>query len=150
MSSSEEPRSPSPIVSYLVRSLAKVLPEEERARLESFDAAVARTTADGDLRRAWRCAEWALQLAGHPEESAIEQRVHEIREAYRLLKDSMYGFAFGAAIRDGIGPGKDVELQWVDRAVAVAKETGTSLGWDEVPWQALLEELVESPAYERP
>lgn len=143
MSSPTEPKSPSPIVSYFVRSLAKVLPEEQRASLAAFDAAVGGTSADHELRRAWRCAEWALQLAGHPEESVIEQRAHEIREAYRLLKDSMYGFAYGVSVRDGVGPGKDVELQWVDRAVAVAKATGAARGWNEVPWKGLLEDLVE-------
>lgn len=144
--SREHPHSPSPIVAHLVRSLEKALPAEQRAWLSRFGDAVAGTTSEHDLRRAWRCAEWALQLAGHPDDSAVERRVHEIQEAYRLLKDSMYGFAFGATVRDGVGPGTDVQLQWVERAVAVAVETGTAHGWDEVPWEALLSDLIEMPA----
>lgn len=147
--SPEEPHSPSPIVSQFVRSLARVLPEEEQSRLSAFDSAVAGTTSDGDLRRAWRCAEWALRLAGDPDESAVDRLAHEIQGAYRLLKDSMYGFAFGAAFHDGVGPGTDVQIQWVERAAAVAKETGGSLGWDAVPWQALLEELIATSSEER-
>lgn len=145
----EEPHSPSPIVSQLVRALARVLPEDERAALSVFDSAVAGTTSDGDLRRAWRCAEWALQLAGHPDESTVNRLAHEIQEAYRLLKDSMYGFAFGASFQDGVGPGTDVQIQWVERAAAVAKETGGSLGWEAVPWRALLEELTAPSVAER-
>lgn len=126
------------------------MPEGQRAELATFDHTVAGTTSEGDLRRAWRCAEWALQLVGHPDESVVKRRVHEIQEAYRLLKDSTYGFAFGAAFRDGVGPGADVQAQWVERAVAVARETGAAVGWDQVPWQALLHELISMPSDQRP
>ena len=144
--SREQPRSPSPIVDHLVRALAEVLPDDERPALTSFDGDVAATTSEGDLRRAWRCAEWAVQLAGRPDQSVLERRGHELQEAFRLLKDSMFGFAFGASFADGVGPAADVQLQWVDRAVAVAREAGAEVGWSQVPWQDLVRELTATGA----
>lgn len=136
------PESPSSIISYFVRSLERVLPDEEAAELAAFDEEVAASDGRGDLKRAWRCAQWALELAGEPDESFIQQRVGELQEAYRLLKDSIFGFQNGLGVVDGVGPGADVQVQWVDRSVAVAKEKAAVSGWQAVPWEGLLRELL--------
>jgi hypothetical protein len=36
----------------------------------------------------------------------------------------------------------DVEIEWVDDAVAVANEVAKKSGWSSVPWEQLLEELI--------
>ena len=51
----------------------------------------------------------------------------------------MFGAEFGVmrVSGTGIGPGEDIEIQWVDDAVAIAKAEGQRAGWDSVPWEDL-------------
>jgi hypothetical protein len=42
-----------------------------------------------------------------------------------------------------IGPGEDVELLWVEEATDVAKKAAEKSGWDNVPWQELLEKVLK-------
>jgi hypothetical protein len=42
----------------------------------------------------------------------------------------------------GIGPGHDIEIQWVDDAVAVAKTEGERAGWDSARWEDLLKRML--------
>lgn len=39
-------------------------------------------------------------------------------------------------------PVTDVELTWVDDAVAAANAAAKEVGWNSVPWEALLIELI--------
>jgi hypothetical protein len=41
-----------------------------------------------------------------------------------------------------IGPGEDVELLWVEEATDVAKSAAEKSGWENVPWEELLEEVL--------
>jgi hypothetical protein len=41
-----------------------------------------------------------------------------------------------------VGPGQDAEIQWVDDAVAIAKAEADRSGWDAVPWEELLTEML--------
>ena len=57
-----------------------------------------------------------------------------------MIHDADWAVAFGAAT-----PGRiitDVELAWVDDAVAVAQAAAQKAGWPSVPWERLLEELI--------
>ena len=50
-----------------------------------------------------------------------------------------------AKVEERIGeasPKLDVELTWVDDAVAAAKALADKTGWESVPWEALLVELI--------
>jgi hypothetical protein len=42
----------------------------------------------------------------------------------------------------GVGPGEDAEIQWADDAVAIAKAEAERSGWDSVPWEALIKEML--------
>jgi hypothetical protein len=42
-----------------------------------------------------------------------------------------------------IGPGEDVELLWVEEATDVAKNAAERTGWENVPWQELLEKVLK-------
>ena len=42
-----------------------------------------------------------------------------------------------------IGPGEDIELLWVGEALSVAKSAAEKSGWDNVPWQDLMDEVLK-------
>lgn len=118
--------------------MSKILPKEEGLKLNAYRNAIAETTHHGDFRRAWHCAGWAVDLSTKTPDGRDHKVRAELREAHKLWKDSIFGAEFGLKIRDGVGPGQDVEIQWVDDAVAEAKVASCSLGWGAVPWEDLL------------
>jgi len=134
---------PSPIISYFVREIEPSLPQTEKERLARYSEEIAKTTHHGDFRRAWHCAEWALHMAEGPSSSHLDHLVKDLKELRKLEKDSVFGAEFGLH-KDGgkFAPGEDAEIQWVDDAVAVAKAEAERSGWDAVPWEKLLGELL--------
>lgn len=66
----------------------------------------------------------------------------DIKESYTLWQDTVFGADFGIMQKDGVGPGQDVEIQWVDDAFAVAKAEAERAGWAAVPWEDLLKEML--------
>jgi hypothetical protein len=134
--------SPSPILTYFVREIARDLPDAEQEKLSPYTEQVAKTTHHGDLRRAWHAANWAVQLAERPSGSHLGHLVEDLKETYKLWQDTVFGADFGIARRDGVGPGEDVEIQWVDDALAVARAEAERSGWGSVPWEALLKEML--------
>jgi hypothetical protein len=135
-------KSPSPIISYYVREIARVLPDEEQGKLAAYSEQVATTTHHGDLRRAWHCAHWAVRLAQKPSNSHLGHLVKDVKESYKLWQDTVFGADFGIMLKDGVGPGQDVEIQWVDDALAVATAEAERSGWPAVPWEDLLKEML--------
>ncbi len=135
---------PSPILRYLVDALAEALPEADYDRLTSHDEAIAATTSQGDTRRALRCADWAVELAGEIEKDGGHHPLRRLGEVLHQARQA------GAALEIGIMtklPGvhaPDVEtVEWIDDVVAVAKEVAERSGWVAVPWEDLIVELVE-------
>jgi hypothetical protein len=145
MSQGSELTSPSPILAYLVEQLALYLPEASKKTLGVYDDAIARTTHHGDLHRAWQCAGWAVDLAERSGQSHVGRMAHELKEVHKLWKDSWFGAEFGilGKLGHGVGPGEDIEIQWVDDSVAIAKAVSETSGWDSVPWQELLTSLLD-------
>jgi hypothetical protein len=135
-------QSPSPIIEYYVTQLSRVLPDADKEKLSVYADQVAKTTHHGDFRRAAHAANWAIQLAERPSSSHLGHLVIDLKETYKLWKDSVFGADFGIALKDGVGPGQDVEIQWVDDAVAVAEAEGERSGWASVPWEDLLKEML--------
>ena len=135
-------QSPSPIITYFVEQIGPSLPEAEKKMLATYAGVVAKTTHHGDFRRAWHCADWAIRLAERSADPQHGHLVKGLKERHTLWKDTIFGAEFGAMVRDGIGPGEDAEIQWVDDAVAVAKAEAASSGWEAVPWETLLKELL--------
>ncbi|MDA8267419.1 MAG: hypothetical protein M0013_03475 [Actinomycetota bacterium] len=133
-------QSPSPMLEYLDDALQAVLPDEEYAKLTQFDEAIARTTSRGDFHRCLHCAHWAVSLADHPQNAHTGHLVESLRTVVDEIRDTSYAVDFGL-----FTPGRtvtDVELAWVDRAMQTAEAVAASFGWDAVPWQNLVEELV--------
>jgi len=135
------PAEPSPIISYFIEQIEPFLGKDAQERLAAYDDAVAKTTHHGDFRRAWHCADWAIAQAEQSSNSRMDHLVKGLREKHQLWKDTIFGAEFGM-IPDGIGPGQDAEIQWVDDAVAVAREQATSDGWEAVKWEDLLKEML--------
>lgn len=139
-----EEKSASPIISYYVREIGSILPVAEKEKLATYAPSVAKTTHHGDLKRARKSAEWAVQMAERSSDSRLNHFVKHLEELRKLEKDSVFGAEFGVmrVSGTGIGPGEDIEIQWVDDAVAIAKTEGQRAGWDSVPWEDLLKEML--------
>jgi hypothetical protein len=137
-----DPNEPSPIIAYFVQEMEPSLPGPAKAKLASYDDAIAKTTHHGDFRRAWHAADWAISIAERSGDSRMSRLVDGLKEKHQLWKDTVFGAEFGAMPGDGVGPGQDAEIQWVDDAVAVAKAEGERSGWDSVPWEDLLKQML--------
>lgn len=136
-----EPVSPSPILAYLDDALERVLPEAEYSRLTGHDQAVAATTSAGDFHRCLHCARWAVTLAdrsGHGGAAGIAAGLKKVVEE---LHDTWSGVRFGSIVRDSPVV-TDVEVRWVDQALQTASAVAEDQGWEAVPWEQLVEELV--------
>jgi hypothetical protein len=133
---------PSPVISYFVKEIGSCLPADQKEKLATYVEAVAKTTLNGDIGRAWHCADWAIQTAENSPPSQLGHLVRDLKESHTLWKDSIFGAGFGEMREGGIGPGHDIEIQWVDDAVAVAKTEGERAGWDSVRWEDLLKRML--------
>jgi hypothetical protein len=127
-------KSPSPIIKYFVNEIAPSLPAADKKKLDGYAEEVAKTTHHGDLKRARQCAEWAVQMAERSSNSHLGHLVKHLEELRKLEKDSIFGAEFGK--------GEYVEIQWVDDAVRIAKSEGERVGWNSVPWEDLLKDML--------
>ena len=140
MPKKSQTKAPSEMLRYLDDALEKVLPDSEYQKLTSHDPEIAKTTSRGDFHRCFRCAEWAVDLTAQPEHSHLHHLVIELRAIVHEIHDTDFAIEFGI-----MTPGRtitDVELAWVDDAVAVAQSAAQKSGWDSVPWEDLLVELI--------
>jgi hypothetical protein len=133
-------KSPSPMLVYLDDALEGALPESELSKLNAHDDEVAKTTSHHDLHRCFRCAEWAVDLLSPPEHSHLRHLVHKLEKVLHEVHDSDWAMEFGMFVSRH--PVLDEELTWVDDAVAAAKAVAEKAGWDSVPWEALLIQLI--------
>jgi len=128
------------MIRYFDDALEKVLPDDEYQKLTSHDAEIATTTSRGDFHRCFRCAEWAVELAGRSEHSHVRHLVATLEVVVHEIHDTDWAIEFGI-----LGPGRtvtDVELTWVDDAIKVAQAAAGKAGWGSVPWERLLVELI--------
>jgi hypothetical protein len=102
------------------------------------------------------CLHWAVEVAEQPKHSHLSGVGVRLRETYKAWQDIVLGSEFGSDVKLGkgnpsqeikgdqkIGPGEDIELLWAGEAVSVAKGAAEKSGWDSVPWQGLLEEVLK-------
>jgi hypothetical protein len=90
------------------------------------------------------CAEWAVEMAERSSSSELGHFVKHFEELRKLEKDSVFGAEFGVMRvgRTGVEPGEDVEIQWADDDVTIAKSEGERVGWESVPWENLPKEML--------
>ena len=74
---------------------------------------------------------------------------HKIKEVHELWKDVVFGVKFADNLyrQEKAEPIKDVEIQWVEDAVNVAKIVGEQLGWEHAPWEDLLVDPQDGAGY---
>jgi len=135
--------SPSPIVGVFVRAVQAKLPATQQEKLKAHRVTIKKTTSAEDGRRARHCARWAIQVAGDKEFPHPEW--HKIKELHELWKDLVFGVKFADNLyrQEKAEPVKDVEIEWVEDAVNVAKIVGEQLGWEHALWKDLLLDLIK-------
>ncbi len=146
----------SPIVRGLMNNLREILPDEQKQTLAGYEQRAEATTPRGDFHRARRCLRWAVMVAESPQHSHLSGLAIRLKEKHKAWQDVWLGMEFGSDVKLGtgnpsqeikgdqkIGPGEDVELLWVEEATDVAKQAAERSGWQSVPWEALLQEVLE-------
>jgi hypothetical protein len=152
----ETSRGSSPIVEGLMNGLREVLPDDSQSTLSTYVERAADAKPRGDFHRALHCLHWAIEVAEQPKHSHLSGATVRLKETYKAWQDIVLGAEFGSDVKMGtgnpaqeikgdqkIGPGEDIELLWVGEAVAVAKSAAEESGWDAVPWEGLLQEVLE-------
>lgn len=145
----------SPVVKTLMLDLHAAMPEQERQKLEAYQAKADATKPDGDFHRARLCLRWAVEVTEMPEHSHLAHVSTRIKEAYKAWQDIVFGVEFGTRVEarygpeghdirgeEKVGPGEDIELLWVGEAVSVAKAASEKAGWDKVPWERLVKDVL--------
>jgi hypothetical protein len=146
----------SPIIKGLMDNLREILPEDQRAKLDSYTDQAEASKPKGDYRRARYCIHWAIHTAESPKHSHLQGLAIRLKETHKEWQDIWLGAEFGSEVKIGkgnpaqeikgeqkIGPGEDIELLWVEEATDVAKAAAEKSGWDAVPWEELLKAVLE-------
>ena len=136
-----------PIISELVNQLRSAMPAGEAEKLLKYETQIAasRQTKNVELRRALACAHWAVRLVGQEEHGHFAHLITEAREvaeeSYQTLRaagtaaaSARYAFPASARLM--------ARAAWVDEAARVAKAVAQQSGWQAVPWEDLLQELL--------
>jgi hypothetical protein len=146
----------SPIVKGLMNGLREILPGDQQAKLDAYAEQAENVQPRGDFHRALHCLHWAVEVAEQAKHSHLSGVGVRLKETYKAWQDIVLGSEFGSDVKLGkgnpsqeikgeqkIGPGEDIELLWVGEAVSVAKDAAEKSGWDSVPWQGLVEEVLK-------
>jgi hypothetical protein len=138
------------IISTAIGAFREHLPTSEISKLASYQAKADLAGADpaAEWHRAYACARWADQIVAIPEHSHLAAHAKEALEIVREV-----GVTLGAELRDfgylplgkAVSPRFQTELAWVYEAVHVAQKVAEKNGWDAVPWEPLLEEMLAIP-----
>jgi len=146
----------SPIVRGLMNGLREILPQDEQVNLGAYADQAERAQPRGDFHRALHCLHWAIEVSEQPKHSHLEGVGVRLKETYKAWQDVVLGAEFGSDVKMGtgnpsqeikgdqkIGPGEDIELLWVGEALSVAKSAAEKSGWENVPWQGLMQEVLK-------
>jgi hypothetical protein len=136
-----------PIISELTDQLRRAMPASEVEKLLAYDSQIAasKQTKNIELRRALACAHWALRLVGQPEHGHFGHLITEAREIVEESYQTIRAAGTAAASARYALPASArlmARAAWVDEAVRVAKAVAQQSGWQEVPWEDLLQELL--------
>ena len=161
------------VAEHLVAALRTRLPSGGEAELADYERRARALDGDrrAELRRAYACARWAVDVAAEPAHSAVVGAAVRAGEAVRELGQTVWA-ELGADIENVVArlfPGKTgasilgtwvgvdnpgqapgtgasplvgPEIAWVLEAVDVADKVAAVEGWDAVPWRALLDQVL--------
>lgn len=133
------PESKSVVLHAFVDEVKDTFPPEQIGKLNSHAAAIAMCTEHHDHKRSHRCATWAIDLVKSHETD--HRQWAEIKEAYRFWEDAWAGIEWSPRMR--ISPEQGIRTEWAQASVDVARRVAQLSGWDAVPWEELLVELIE-------
>jgi hypothetical protein len=132
----------SAVIALLVKRLHDAMPHEERAQLVTYRDRGRQAGADShaEWHRAYECARWAYRIVslGEHKHLAIEatRAVEAVREIEEFVATETVGFGF-------LAPRRTAELAWVEEAARVAVRGARRSGWSTIPWEALLEKMLQ-------
>lgn len=137
------------IAAQLIKGFRDLMPSSEQAKLHRYEAKAAHLRQDRELewKRAHKCAQWAVKIAEVPAHNEIAFEIDKSREIVKEVEKSIGGELIEiASIPRGISISAkmDVELTWVFEAVHAAQRAAEKLGWDAVPWQELIEDVLDT------
>jgi hypothetical protein len=135
------------MIMHFLSGLEHAMPEEQRAALTPYSERAAHAGADktSEWHRAYRCAKWAEKIVSVPENNHLVGEAHRALEAVKEIEQSI-GAELGNMIELPFGwsvsPEFELEVAWVYEAVHVAENVAAKVGWENVPWQELVEDLL--------
>jgi hypothetical protein len=141
----------SPMISALLEALGEHLPACDQGKLDAYrrraEHAGAHPTAE--WHRAYRCAQWADEIVALPAQHHLAAEADKARQVVREITETI-----GAELRDlqylprgrSVSPRFQAELAWVLEAVHVAQRVAAKIGWDNVPWERLLDDVLAVPS----
>jgi hypothetical protein len=149
--SSSQPRGSDPgsfMISSLIKRLRKELPASERAKLapyynRAYDAGADSTA---EWHRAFRCAQWAVQIVSQPAHHHLtadaEHALEVVREVRKTIGAELLDLEF-LPLGGSVSPRFQAELTWVEEAARVAEKVAAKSGWEAVPWEQLLQDMLK-------
>jgi hypothetical protein len=138
------------IVTHLINGLRDALPEADRAKLPAYQAraAVAGSDETAEWHRAYLCARWAADAAATPANSSLAGELRRVLEVVKQVEETVGGQIsnfFEIPYGQALSPKLEAELTWVYEALRVAEKVAEKVGWDQVGWETLLDDLLSVP-----
>lgn len=140
----------SQVVTTLLVELSKLLPDSERAKLDSYSdrAAAARDTGRAEWLRAYACAKWATDAATLPSDSSpvgsLKKALEVVREVGKSISGELTDL-FEIPMGWAVSPSFELEMTWVFEAIHVASEVAEKIGWPQVPWEDMVQAVLRVP-----
>jgi hypothetical protein len=140
------------IISHLISGLSHVMAEDEQTKLAPYErqAAEAGSEPTAEWHRAYKCAKWAESTVSLPAHHHLVAEAAKAIEVVTRVEKTV-----GAEIGDllevpfaagfSVSPRFEAEITWVYEAVHVAEKVAAKVGWDHVPWQQLLVDVLSVP-----
>jgi hypothetical protein len=149
--SSVQPRGSDPgsfMISSLIKQLRKKLPESERAKLAPYYDRAYQAGSDptAEWHRAYRCAQWAEQIVSQPTHHHLtaeaERALEVVREVKKTIGSELLDLEL-LPLGQSVSPRFQAELTWVEEAARVAEKVAAKSGWEAVPWEQLLQDMLK-------
>ena len=125
---------------HLYTQLSKILPKGETARLTQYQAKIAGTTDHHDLHRCYRCVEWAVELSAEGHDSESGSLITKLKKVLKEAHSASWATEFGLFVSHH--PIMDLEISWINDTIEVAESVAEKSGWDKIPLEKLLDDLV--------
>jgi len=135
------------MISHFLTGLSHVMPDAEQAKLDPYQQAAAQAGSDStaEWHRAYRCAKWARDIVVLPTHGSLASLVRRGLEIVKQVEETI-----GSELTDlleiplglAVSPKFEVEIAWVYEAVHVAEGVAAETGWEGVPWETLVRDML--------